>query len=95
MFGDDDDDDEFTNFFNNNPNWGVVIRQLCRPGAAWKSKDQQGAMTFPHKELSRYGKVWYTFLCAKLMPSTHLADVTQERAVLLYAIVNGMSIDVG
>ena len=29
------------------------------------------------------------------MPTTHLSDVSRERAILLYAIMSGPSIDVG
>lgn len=93
--GIDNDKDEFTKYYNNDLNLTKVIKHLYRSGAKWTSWNQYGAVTFPHKELSRYGMAWYMFLCAKLMSSTHLTDVTQERVVLLYAIVTRKSIDVG
>lgn len=48
-----------------------------------------------NKELSRYGKAWYSFICAKMIPITHVSDVVKERAVLLFAIMKGKTIDVG
>ncbi|EOY08722.1 Uncharacterized protein TCM_023809 [Theobroma cacao] len=40
-------------------------------------------------------KVWYHFLKAKMLPIKHLSDVTKDRAMLLYAIILGKSIDIG
>ena len=34
-------------------------------------------------------------MCANLQPTTHLSDVSRERAILLYALATGASIDVG
>lgn len=87
-------DDEFTEYMQKDIDLSEVIKVLCRPGAEWKSKEHE-AFSFAHKELNRYGKAWYYFLCAKLMSTTQVTDVIHDRVVLLYAIVKGMTIDVG
>lgn len=45
-------------------------------------------INFPHSALSRYGKAWYAFICARLMPTRHQNDATKERSWLLYGIVH-------
>ena len=50
---------------------------------------------FPRKALVDNIRPWYAFVCVNLQPTAHLSDVTRERAILLYALVTGASIDVG
>ena len=45
--------------------------------------------------LKPIAKVWVKFLKSRLIPTTHTTTVSQERLVLLYAIVRGLPIDVG
>lgn len=40
-------------------------------------------------------QIWHAFLCARLMQVTRLSDVTKKRALLLYALASGFSVDVG
>ena len=73
-----------------------VIRRLCKPGTTWKKNIYTGEKTsFPAAALSRYGKAWYSFICATMLPTRHLSDVTKERAILLFAIVTGLNVDIG
>lgn len=88
------DDDVFTQYVRNYLDLNQVLKGLCRLGAKWKTKEHE-AITFSNKELSIYGKAWYSFICAKLMLITHVSDVIKDRAVLLYAIMKGKSVDVG
>ena len=39
--------------------------------------------------------IWHHFICAKLIPTSYLTEVTRERALLLYAIAKNLSINVG
>ena len=73
-----------------------IIRRLCRPGTTWKKNDYTGEKTsFPSSALSRYGKAWFSFICANMIPTRHLSDVTKDRAILLFAIVTGLNVDIG
>ena len=40
-------------------------------------------------------KIWHHFICARLMPTTHLTEVTRDRALLLSSIKKGLTINVG
>lgn len=46
-------------------------------------------------DLKLIATVWVKFLKSRLMPTTHTIIVSQERLVLLYAIVRGLPIGVG
>ena len=50
---------------------------------------------FPWKGLLDKVRPWYAFFGANFLSTAHLSDVSRERAILLYAIVIGASIDVG
>ena len=52
-------------------------------------------VTFPSIGLTRECKAWYYFLAARLMPLRHFSDINKERAMLLYSIVTGKSLDLG
>lgn len=45
--------------------------------------------------VSQANQVWHAFLCARLIPITHLSNVTKDSAIMLYALAMGFSIDVG
>ncbi|KAL3510243.1 hypothetical protein ACH5RR_029644 [Cinchona calisaya] len=51
---------------------------------------------FPLRELydPSVPEVWYQFLTSRILPITHLTKVTQDRVVLLYALVKCSSIDI-
>lgn len=49
-------DNEFTQYYHNYRDFNEVIQCLCRPGAKWRRREEQGAVTFSNKELNRYGK---------------------------------------
>lgn len=83
--------------------WGMfhydldyVIQRLCKSRTTWTLKQNTTEkVSFPHTTLSRYGKAWYSFLCANLMPTRHQNNVTKEQAILLFVIVTNLLVDVG
>lgn len=86
--------DEYSTYAREELDLEQVILKLCRPGTQWKFRGHE-ALSFKTSELSVTNKVWHSFICAKLLPVTHISDVTRERAILVYTIVTGKSIDVG
>ena len=45
--------------------------------------------------LTKECKVWYYFLGARLMPVRHFSDSNKDRALLLYCVVTGKSLNLG
>lgn len=71
-----------------------VTRHICGKVVNW-TVVRGTRIAFLTKELETNMKVWYHFICAKLVPTAHLTEVTRERAFLLYAIKKNLSINVG
>ena len=45
--------------------------------------------------LSKNAKVWHYFIRSRLIPSSHLSDVTKDRAILIFFILTDHFIDIG
>ena len=45
--------------------------------------------------MKKIAKIWHYFVCAKLQPTTNVSAVMKSRVALVYAIIEGMKIDVG
>ena len=71
-----------------------VTLALCDKVVMWTMV--RGTQTvFLTKELQSDMKIWHRFICARLMPTTHLIEVTRDQALLLYNIKKGLTINVG
>ena len=44
--------------------------------------------------MKKIAKIWHYFVCAKLQPTTNVSAVMKSRVALVYAILEGMKIDV-
>lgn len=89
-----EDEDEFTEYRNEDFDWNQMRKCLCRPGAIWTLKGND-MLHFSPSDLSRCGEAWYSFICAKVLPTTQVTEVNKDRVALLYDIVMDKSIDMG
>ncbi|EXB53755.1 hypothetical protein L484_022412 [Morus notabilis] len=71
----------------------VVLAEVAIEGATWQISPQ-GAYTCIRKELKRHAQIWYHFLTARFMPSTHGKTVAKDRVLLLYSILTGISVNI-
>ena len=89
------DHDEVQYLLNDATKLIEVTRAICQSrGTQWTIVRDEHAH-FPFKDLHPHMKVWHHFICARLMPTMHLSEVTEERVVLLYGIQMGLKINVG
>lgn len=74
-----------------------IIRSLCKLGTTWKTNDMTcERTTFPHSALNcYYGKAWFNFVCANMIPTHHLSNMTKDRTILLFTIITGLDVDIG
>lgn len=72
----------------------VVLTKVAIEGATWPISPQ-GAYTCIRKELKLHAHIWYHFLTARLMPSTHGKTVAKNRVLLLYSTRTGISVNIG
>ena len=62
----------------------------------WRRHPSKGEFTtFPMTALTPMAKVWYNFLCVKIIPSLHLSTMTKDKMILLYAMTKGFQFDIG
>ena len=86
--------DDVDLLLNNKANIPMITQAIClSSGTRWTIVREAHAH-FPSKDLHPHMKVWHHFICARLVPTMHLSEVTKERAALLYAIQTGKKINV-
>ena len=67
------------------------FKTLTIQGSEWMNKDSRVVNMIDLKPIA---KVWVKFLKSRLMPTTYITIVSQDRLILFYAIVKGLAIDV-
>ncbi|XWS44637.1 hypothetical protein CRYUN_Cryun15aG0065300 [Craigia yunnanensis] len=87
-------DEYFTAIDDCNFDWDKVVRHLCPKGTQWKRNHERLSKGFVHSQLHQDSKIWHHFITASLKPTTHLSDVSKDRAGLIWAIMTGKSIDI-
>lgn len=87
-------DDQFRSFELADKDYDAILSTLSMPGARWRIS-QSGGRELQTRTTQFIPRAWFYFLLARLIPSEHHSKITQDRALLLYAILEGMTIDVG
>lgn len=84
--------DDFNNFKTSIPPIDVASTLCLSSKITWANaaKHVLSSATF-----SREAKVWLLFINASILPTKHLNHVSSERALLIYCILQGASINVG
>ena len=77
-----------------NANLDEVCTMICGGLVQWTIVRGEHT-TFPTRELDTTMKIWHHFIYARLIPTTHLTEVTHDRGLLLYGIAKNLSINVG
>ena len=75
--------------------WEEMKNALCKENVPWKRYQNGGLKSFPGQAMKKLAKIWHYFVCAKLQPTTNVSAVMKHRAALVYAIIEGMKIDIG
>ena len=77
------------------PDYPEVIRVLTNGRGEWKINSAGHAVNFKAKHLAFIPKVWHHFITSRLIPTTNVCEVTAQRALLNYAILQDIPFDVG
>ena len=74
----------------------LIVAILCMPDTHWKFKRGiSDYSTFPASCMNKFARAWNSFICANIMPSSHVHEITVERARLLRGILQGDYVDLG
>ena len=77
------------------PDYPEVIRVLTKGRGEWRINSAGHAVNFKAKHLAFIPKVWHHFITSCLIPTTNVCEVTAQRALLNFAIIQDIPFDVG
>ena len=77
------------------PDYPEVIRVLTKGRGEWRINSAGYAVNFKAKHLAYIPKVWHHFITLRLIPTTNVCEVTAQRSLLNYAILQDIPFDVG
>lgn len=87
-------EDQYHQWLNGDQNLEEIIQRVCVPGSQW-TISKQNKYRIHRSQLTRIAKAWMYFLAGKLIPIDHFFSIDRTRVLLLYAILQDLSIDVG
>ena len=68
---------------------------LTKGQGEWRINSSGHAVNFKAKHLAYIPKVWHHFITSRLIPTTNVCEVTAQRSLLNYAILQDIPFDVG
>ncbi|CAI9090099.1 OLC1v1024790C1 [Oldenlandia corymbosa var. corymbosa] len=78
----------------NQPLGQAILSRLAKEGTDWEKDDQDNRLGFYANAMQTPDlNLWHHFICCNLMPTTYTAKVTNEQAMILYAIVTNTPLD--
>ena len=77
------------------PDYPEAIRVLTKGRGEWRINSAGHAANFKAKHLAYIPKVWHHFITSRLIPTTNVCEVTAQRSLLNYAILQDIPFDVG
>ena len=77
------------------PDYPEVIRVLTKGRGEWRINSVGHAVNFKAKHLAYIPKVWHHFITSCLIPTTNVCEVTAQRSLLNFAIIQDIPFDVG
>ena len=77
------------------PDYPEVIRELTKGLGEWRINSVGHAVNFKAKNLAYIPKVWHHFITSRLIPTTNVCEVTAQRSLLNFAIIQDIPFDVG
>ncbi|KOM34742.1 hypothetical protein LR48_Vigan02g089200 [Vigna angularis] len=75
--------------------FGDVESVLCVPGGNFQRNRNDVVVNIKRVYMTPLSKYWMAFSHAKIQPCSHVSDITISRALLLYCVLRGMSINIG
>ncbi|KOM25715.1 hypothetical protein LR48_Vigan176s001100 [Vigna angularis] len=67
---------------------------LCLPGGHFQRNRNGAVVNIRRADLTPLAKYWMTFSHANIQPCSHVSDITVSRALLMYCVMKGMSINI-
>ncbi|PIN21235.1 hypothetical protein CDL12_06066 [Handroanthus impetiginosus] len=90
-----DEPNDFEAFIQHLPSWETISEVLCTAPPNWILNVHNEPVGIPRSSLTNEAWDWLRFINARLYPSSHLSEISKDRAILLYAILTGVPLNIG
>ena len=77
------------------PDYPEVIRVLTKGRGEWRINSAGHSVNFKAKNLAYIPKVWHHFIPSRLIPTMNVCEVTTQRSLLNFSIIQDIPFDVG
>ncbi|PIN06917.1 hypothetical protein CDL12_20521 [Handroanthus impetiginosus] len=85
----------FEAFVQHPPSLETISETICTASPDWILNVHNEPVGIPRTALTKEAWNWLRFINARLYPSSHLSEVSKDRAILFYAILTGIPLDIG
>ncbi|CAJ1972702.1 unnamed protein product [Sphenostylis stenocarpa] len=86
---------EYVEWCNKKKNYFKVVEKLCKPGADYVTSSSGHKRRILRGDLLPLAQMWMSFLHSNIAPCSHTSDITERRSLMIYAIMAGLSMDIG
>ncbi|PIN24316.1 hypothetical protein CDL12_02952 [Handroanthus impetiginosus] len=86
---------ELQEFLEDHPPLDTICKLICRDDPQWTLSRLNEPINFSRTKLTFAADNWLQFISAWLLPSSHIFEVTRERAVMIFAILTDVPFDIG
>ena len=77
------------------PNFEEIAKEFTGCQGGWQRTKTISNSFLSRGDLTEINKLWFYLVNSVIKPSKHVSTVRQDRALLLYALVKGYSLNVG
>ena len=84
----------YERFLAGEKNFDDILAVIARPGIRW-SHSSTGLRRLKRADLHRQAKAWLYFISARFYPTSSFRHIELDRLYILYAILSGLTLDVG
>ncbi|KAL4321698.1 hypothetical protein AHAS_Ahas14G0136500 [Arachis hypogaea] len=72
-----------------------ILNEICVLNVQWINDKDGRPNQLRRRDLSSQARGWLDFVRKSLIPTSNTLEVTKERAVLIYSIMRGETVNVG
>ena len=77
------------------PNHEKIVDFLTAGKEKWSSTTKNPHESINRGSLTEETKVWFYFIASIMIPTKHLSTISEQEAIILYALLKGYKFDVG
>ena len=72
----------------------IILQRIATPDATWKCSDSGAPIGLYRRFVNRDERIWQTFICNRIFPTSHKSDMSTRVAQMIYDIHERLAIPV-